>query len=180
MFDPTIFDNLKVVFEGKLYDVEREAGILIVGREDIIDLAGYNRTFRMRVKPQDGSCIAELQISSGLADFTGELRGIRIVDEEPGAELQLTFELPGEQAVHSHHVHEQLTALWAESADIIHERSYQLEPYGDATTSISAEPADNGVYRIRAKFRQKVNESHIDDIDSLIDHVLKSIEALES
>ncbi|MBN3526939.1 hypothetical protein [Paenibacillus apiarius] len=178
MFDPTIFDNLKVVFEGKLYDVEREADMIIVGREDIIDLAGYNRIFRMRMKPQAGSCIAELQISSGLPDFAGELRGIRIVDEEPGALLQLVFELPGEQAVHSHRIHERLTALWADSADIVHERSYLLAPCSVAANT--TEPADNGTYRIQVKFRQKINESHIDDIDSLMDHVIRSIETLES
>ncbi|KPV55085.1 periplasmic component, partial [Paenibacillus sp. A3] len=50
MFDPTIFDNLKVVLEGHLYDLDAEQTIRVIGREDFIDLASMKRIFSMRIR----------------------------------------------------------------------------------------------------------------------------------
>ncbi|QNG61538.1 hypothetical protein H4O14_08705 [Bacillus sp. PAMC26568] len=38
MFDPTAFDNLKVVLEGEIYDADLEGIIEVIKRKDIVDL----------------------------------------------------------------------------------------------------------------------------------------------
>lgn len=48
MFDPTVFDNLKVVLEGCVYDYDLEDKIVVTGRNDIVDLATLTRTFSIR------------------------------------------------------------------------------------------------------------------------------------
>jgi hypothetical protein len=48
MFDPTVFDNLKVVLEGCVYDYDLEEKIAVTGRSDIVDLATLTRTFSVR------------------------------------------------------------------------------------------------------------------------------------
>ena len=45
MFDPTIFDNLKVVAEGAVYDLDLQGEILITNRIDQVDLATLSRYY---------------------------------------------------------------------------------------------------------------------------------------
>ncbi|CAM2868296.1 hypothetical protein PASE110613_05140 [Paenibacillus sediminis] len=174
MFDPTIFDNLKVVFEGSIYDLDREGEVLVIDRKDQIDLASFERMFLMRIHRPGGNCRVEVRITSGLADFAGELGGIRIADEAPGVRLQFMFQLPDKQSTHFHTFHERLTTIWSDSVYIKHERTIGLE------TDESAAQFDEGIYRILLTFRTKIDESHIDDIESLLEHLLESMDSLES
>lgn len=56
MFDPTIYENLKVVVEGELYDRDSDGEIAIINREDIVNLATMSRsylvTFTLKNSPQ--------------------------------------------------------------------------------------------------------------------------------
>lgn len=48
MFDPTAFDNLKVVFEGAVYDLDLSGDIQILDRKDLFDFAHYDRCYQIR------------------------------------------------------------------------------------------------------------------------------------
>ena len=39
MFDPTAYDNLKVILEGAVYDLDLSGELKIIERNDIVDLA---------------------------------------------------------------------------------------------------------------------------------------------
>ena len=45
LFDPTAFDNMKVVLEGAVYDRDLFGDILIVSRDDLVNLATLSRKF---------------------------------------------------------------------------------------------------------------------------------------
>lgn len=47
MFDPTAFENMKTVFEGAAYDLDLSGEAAIIGRNDIVDLAGMSRDYRI-------------------------------------------------------------------------------------------------------------------------------------
>lgn len=94
MFDPTIYDNLKTVLEGACYDLDAEGEFLVTGREDLVDLASYSRTFRLRVRRGEGRCEAAVALISDLADFAGELRRVHLAGEPPGARVQLELQFP--------------------------------------------------------------------------------------
>ncbi|KHF29150.1 hypothetical protein LR68_02142 [Anoxybacillus sp. BCO1] len=48
MFDPTIFDNLKTVVEGAVYDLDtNDELIAIIDRSDIVDLAKFTRAYAL-------------------------------------------------------------------------------------------------------------------------------------
>lgn len=44
---PTVFDNLKTVLEGSIYDFEGQEVLEVVSRDDLVDLANLSRTFRV-------------------------------------------------------------------------------------------------------------------------------------
>ena len=71
MFDPTIYDNLKVVLEGEIYDRDLAGAIQIVDRSDIVDLAIMSRIFIMRFQNRElPDAIAEIKLHAG-ADIMG-------------------------------------------------------------------------------------------------------------
>ena len=45
MFDPTAFENMRVVMEGILYDKDLSGDIMIVDRNDVINTAKMSRNF---------------------------------------------------------------------------------------------------------------------------------------
>lgn len=47
MFDPTAFENLKIVIEGAVYDRDFSGEILVTDRNDIINLAKLERRFEI-------------------------------------------------------------------------------------------------------------------------------------
>jgi len=113
MFDPTIFDNLKVVLEGLVYDHDLAGRIMITDRSDWIDLAKLSRSFRIRFrirtpddpvqataewadagqKEHDRHFIqAEIVLSAGVKDLAGEIMGLNMGDaDRPGCELKIRW-----------------------------------------------------------------------------------------
>ncbi|SDC54033.1 hypothetical protein SAMN02799630_00063 [Paenibacillus sp. UNCCL117] len=167
MFDPTIFDNLKVVMEGRLYDLDAEGSIRITGREDLIDLAALSRTFRMTIQPARGRCSAVVTLTSGLTDFAMERRIARPAELRCGAELQLALELPASYQPYSGALHDYLTRLWGEEADIRHTLSVPLLPSQGGAQLWAADAPD--MYRIVIRFARKIDESHIEDLEQWLD-----------
>jgi hypothetical protein len=49
MFDPTVFDNLKVIIEGAIYDLDLDGELQVVNRRDLVDLANMSRQFSMDI-----------------------------------------------------------------------------------------------------------------------------------
>ena len=64
MFDPTVFDNLKVVLEGAVYDLDLKGQIEIIDRSDLVDLAKMSRTYSV--------CMAKEQVE-GLIELTTDV-----------------------------------------------------------------------------------------------------------
>lgn len=90
MFDPTVFDNLKVITEGYIYDLDMENKIVITDRSDIIDLAimsrRYTVTFALNEnKPQS----AMIRIEMNHNQIAGEL--LHKI-KKTGCNLKVTFQ----------------------------------------------------------------------------------------
>ncbi|MBG9791527.1 periplasmic component [Paenibacillus dendritiformis] len=173
MFDPTIFDNLKVVLEGKIYDVDQEGKWLVIGREDLIDLARFGRTFCMRVQRPGEACTAALTLASGLADFAAELRGLRLVGKEPGARLELSFELAGDYTARAGEMGGRLASIWGDAVIMRQERTIPVPPRIGAASA-----ADEGMHRIVLTFRQPIDERHLGELGALVMQTLDSLRLL--
>ncbi len=55
MFDPTAFDNLKVVLEGIVYDMDLNGMIQILDRNDFVNIAKMERTYNISFSLNDVS-----------------------------------------------------------------------------------------------------------------------------
>lgn len=182
MFDPTIFDNLKVVFEGALYDLDHDGRVLVSGREDIVDIAQMSRTFRLQVRKPDSEIYATLVLTSGLLDFAGELRRIHLADQLPGCELAIQFQLPVSHVQQASAIDRHFQTVWGEVAEVRQEVITVLVPdvSEDADPIVSANMNSRlDRYRIGLEFRAKIDEDNITDVESLLQHLVATMEFLD-
>ncbi len=89
MFDPTVFDNLKVVIEGYIYDMDLENQIAVIDRSDIIELATMSRKYSISYKGiKKKRMTAKLQIEMPHHELSGELLQTKV---KPGCIVKLSL-----------------------------------------------------------------------------------------
>lgn len=168
MFDPTIYDNLKVVVEGTIYELDFSGKIKVTNRQDIVDLATMSRKFAMRFQAPGAAAsypAANIILQAAMDDLAAEM----IAGEGKQAGCRLTVELftkvthPEKECAE---MAKRLTALWNGRPLITQKISYV---YG------SNEP---GVNRILLDFNRKINEDQLEDIPNLIDYSFQSLRIL--
>lgn len=90
MFDPTAFDNMKVIVEGILYDKDLDGDYLIIDRDDLINLSKMNRefsiTFKQNSKKNNVSC--KFTLATTAKDLYSELLAS---SEDVGCYVEQTF-----------------------------------------------------------------------------------------
>ncbi|MDF2669249.1 MAG: hypothetical protein K0R67_1555 [Paenibacillus sp.] len=170
MFDPTIFENLKVVMEGAVYDLDLEGLVLVVGRHDLVDLADMSRSFVIRFRLKDGHCTGELRLSAALSDLAGEK--LEWKNAYPGCSLELRFQLEmRETSLACRTIQRELEGLWDRRPEITQTLSFTYSPEGDS--------APMYVNEIRCTFNRKIDEGHWSDFPELLDIMVDSLEVLE-
>jgi hypothetical protein len=168
LFDPTIYDNLKVVLEGSVYDLDLEGRILVTNRSDRIELATMSRccSFRFREQPETGPAQAEIGLSASLADLAAEL--LRPSGGAPGCELDIAFETrvldPDTQCPV---IERELLSIWDHRPQVRQRLSFELpqreEGYAD---------------RITLRFGRKLDENQAEDFPQLVGFALRSLQWL--
>lgn len=167
MFDPTIYENLKVVFEGAVYDLDLDGQIVVIHRSDLIDLAAMSRSYMVRYRLRDGRSSAEIRLSAGLVDLAGEKLEWR--NALPGCGLEICFSLtlhnPETACNNIRHILEQ---IWATHTSIVQTLSYR---FGDDGSRCHNE--------IVIRFGRKIGEGQVEDIPDLLEHTLRTLRQLE-
>lgn len=171
MFDPTIFDNLKVVAEGAVYELDLAGEILITNRMDQIDIAKLSRyyavSFRKKDKGED-SVHGEFRIYAGVHDLSAELLEYP-ADQSIGCNIEIVFfttvkdqkkDCEATQAV--------LWDVWGNRPSITQKISFLYEP-GPSVKM------DNTIY---LKFDRKIGEAQVDDLPIMVDYMIESIDHL--
>ncbi|MFC0214675.1 hypothetical protein ACFFK0_19910 [Paenibacillus chartarius] len=164
MFDPTIYDNLKVVLEGCVYDLDLDGKILVTNRSDRVELASMARSCSIRFREIDGgAAAAELGLHTELADLAAEL-----LEQEhivPGCVLTVRFETFTTDPQHDcPTVEKALLDIWEDRPDVVQTVSYQW-PRSTAASQL----------HISLDFRRKVDESHAADFPKLVQAAAHSL-----
>lgn len=173
MFDPTIFDNVKVVLEGAVYDMDLSGRIRILNREDLIDLSSMSRRYMLRfADSQDTTdCIfAEIHLKAGMSDLAAEI--LESDKAVPGCILEIVFEERVENGIAPlddicERTQMRLADIWGSRYSLHQTVSYA---YGLQPNAY--------VYRTRLDFGRKFDENVIEDIPELLEHTLLSLQRL--
>ncbi|SDY02209.1 hypothetical protein [Paenibacillus sp. CF384] len=169
MFDPTVFDNLKVAIENQVYDLDNIAGqILITDRVDRLEMAVMARVFALQFTLVNGGGITgEIRLEASLKDLAVEL--LEHKGENPGCTLRLRFFMPVQDMdAECKAIERKLIELWQPELPPTQTLSFT---YGEQTVSYFNE--------IELHFNRKINEEQMEDLPDLIDHVMQTLEALD-
>lgn len=168
MFDPTIFDNLKVVIEGAVYDLDAAGAIFVTDRADQVDLAKMTRKYQIQFREQGAktNSLAEIQLRIDSTDLFDEIN--ERADRYIGCQLMIAFET---DAINVDDDCPKLDALmkeiWANRPKVEQKLSFIFGAWPPKCAN-----------RITLDFGRKINEEQIEDIESLVDHVLHTLQRI--
>ncbi|MFM9326716.1 hypothetical protein [Paenibacillus mesotrionivorans] len=176
MFDPTVFDNVKVMLEGEVYDRDLAGAIQVAAREDLVDLASLSRTFRIafRAKPSAGLYTAWVELSSSLRNIAAEI--LEQSKAEAGCSLTVSFIANIPHARGAEETNPQSVCAQADAAvKAVWGGQYQLEQQVTHTYGFGKETVS---HTLRLLFGRTFTEAVIDDLPELVSHTIKTLEQL--
>jgi hypothetical protein len=171
MFDPTAFDNMKVVIEGALYDLDLAGEIVITDRNDIVNMAKMSRSFDVHFQltsSQQASVTAKLEIKADLINLAAELLPNSLSQKDAGCTIKLQFFHYGiTDEGQLKKIREIMTDIWGESRQI--------------SQSVTYTPSKSLIHNsISIEFARLINEDQMDDLVDMIDFMMKTIEHVQS
>ncbi|MET3210294.1 UNVERIFIED_CONTAM: hypothetical protein ABIC26_003242 [Paenibacillus sp. PvR008] len=168
MFDPTVFDNLKVAMENAVYDLDNlDSRIEITQRIDRLEMSVMAREFtvQFRLKEQP-DVTAEIHLKADLNNLAAEI--LEIEDQIPGCGLLLRFNMQiREIETQCSRIENILTEIWKPD----------LRPV-QTLSLIYGEKASTYQNRIELRFSRQINEDQMEDIPELLEHILLTLTEL--
>lgn len=170
MYDPTVFENLKVAFENRVYDLDTiEREIRITNRSDQMDFAILARKFAIQFTLFDLEDVtAEIILEASLRDLADEI--LEVTGKNPGCSLTLRFQKHVQQAAtQCPRIEEVLSDVWENEVLVIQTLSFM---YGDDEFGY--------LNNIEVKFRTKINEENMSEIPDFLHSVLDALRVLHA
>ncbi|MFC7395303.1 hypothetical protein [Scopulibacillus cellulosilyticus] len=168
MFDPTIYENLKVVIEGAVYELDLNGNLSVIDRVDNIDLAKMSRDFSLTFTKRDGTVSAKLTLSANTQTLSAE-----ILDADTanlGCQLKITF------YVNVQHPETDCEAILF----LINKHWRKYRP--SVTQHLSYIYGEyNGEFQdaINISLNESINESHISEVKEFLASIIDTLTSLE-
>jgi hypothetical protein len=171
MFDPTAFDNMKVVIEGALYDLDLAGEIVITDRNDIVNMAKMSRSFDVHFQlssTQQVTVTAKLEIKADLINLAAELLPNSLLQKHSGCTIKLHFLHQGiTDEVQLKRIKEVLLDIWGETRQI--------------SQSVTLIPSKSLIQNcISIEFDRLISEDQIDDLVEMIQFMMTTNQNLQS
>jgi hypothetical protein len=172
MFDPTAFDNIKVVVEGAIYDKDLDGELVVINREDLVDLANLSRTFNLAfslIQSNKSDSYVELKIRAGLKNLASELLEMDYSSTLAGCMVTIHFHLKhsNDNKIFSN-IQKVLEDIWGEDRMI--EQAVKINPLKRTDTIFN---------EATIQFNRLVVEDQIDDLTEMIDYIVLTLKQLE-
>lgn len=168
MYDPTVFENLKVAFENRVYDLDTiERDIRITNRSDQMDFAILARRFAIQFTLFDQENVsAEVILDTSLRDLADEI--LESPGGNPGCALTVRFQKQVRQATaQCQRIEEKLNAIWENEVLVI-----------QTLSSIYGEEESGYLNNVEVKFRTKIDEENMSEIPDFLHSVLDALRVL--
>ncbi|MBS4199296.1 hypothetical protein KHA93_06455 [Bacillus sp. FJAT-49732] len=168
MYDPTVFENLKVAFENHIYDLDNIDHIItILDRVDRMDLAVLARDFSIHFALVDHPDItAEIVLEASIEDLAEEI--LEWPGANPGCSITLRFyKRIDNVAIQCNDIEQALNSIWENEIELTQTLSFKY-----------AQEGSDYIDTIEVRFKHKINEENMNEIGDFLDHVLKTLEEL--
>ncbi|PKR85522.1 hypothetical protein [Heyndrickxia camelliae] len=160
MFDPTAYENMKVVIEGSAYDLDLEGQIRVVDRKDIVDLATLSRQYELTFCLKHSSTImAKLTLEANLNQLAAEL--LQNGDQKQvGAFVHISFTWDGSSKTYMNKIKEH----WGP------EHIYEERKMHSSINGVKEE--------IIISFSRLITEDMMDDLVEMIHFTVQTLQTL--
>jgi len=166
-FDPTAYENFKIIIEGSLYDADFTGDIKIINRSELVDLAVLSRSFEMQFKlPDYAGLIGGIQIRASLKNLADEI--LFHNDSLAAAHIDVYFQYDEKDESKEEMVHSLASVLrhiWGSEREIL--------------TSVTKHYHNNAyshhVNKIVVSFNRLVTEEQADDLYELVEFAIRSL-----
>lgn len=191
MMDPTIYENIKVVIEGVIYDLDLEGSLYVSRRSDQIDLSSLSRSYTIQFKHRSAhesadyknddvlkeqlskEVFAEMRLYAGLKDLATEILELKSEDQ-PGCRLEIAFMTKVTDVKKAAQlIRETLSEVWGADVSIRQKISYTFMDKSQENHELS--PYLN---EVTLDFKRKINEEQVEDIERLMEHIMRSLQIL--
>ena len=170
MFDPTAFDNLKVIVEGAVYDFDLHGDILVTNRKDMMDLASLSRMYSISFQLTETfktMVEATFSLSVDAKNLSGEI--LEVPQFIPGCEMKLEFSFEMEQPeVGCEEIETLLHSIWGKERMITQKISYE---YNKQAISYHN--------KVEVLFQKAITEDHVDDLIAVISHMIETVRTIQ-
>lgn len=172
MFDPTAFDNMKVVIEGAFYDRDSAGEIVITDRNDLINLAKMSRLFNLCITLPDKkvpNVTARLELESRLENLAAELLTSSPPNKLPGCYIRLQFFLEHIDEIKVYQGIEAIfSEIWGETRKIT--QAVEYNPLAKPNKCKNVVTVD---------FIRVIGEEQLDDIVEMTDFMVITLQRLQ-
>ena len=169
MFDPTAFDNMKVVIEGALYDRDIQGEIVITDRNDWLNMAKMTRSFDISFRIPNDTVIAKVEITSNLINLAAELLPAIQTERNAGCYVKLQFILKQLEEFNDQKINHIVMDIWGEDREILLSNQYNpLEEENDFSTIVWVD------------FVRLITEDQMDDLVEMTGFIITTLERLNS
>lgn len=171
MFDPTAFDNMKVVIEGAIYDRDLEGELLVKNREDIVDLANLSRTFNLAFSLRETgrtNYFAVLKIQAGLKNLAAEVLEMDESMSLAGCLISVIFHLQhrDEKEIFIE-IQEVLEEIWGRERMI--EQTVKINPLKKSEILAN---------EVTINFKRLILEDQLGDLIEMLDYIVLSLKRI--
>lgn len=159
MFDPTVFDNLKVVIEGYIYDLDLGNEISIIHRSDVIDMATMSRKYSIQfVSDHFRSTFVQVDINMDQQQLAGEL--LQTINN-PGCVVSLTFVENSKSQDYDVFFYKKLKKNWSGNQDVV------LISIKEQTMS-----STKHIHKYQVNFTSLFGEDDLEELLNIVDHAI--------
>ncbi|QWU44893.1 hypothetical protein [Bacillus sp. NP247] len=170
MFDPTAFENLKVIVEGAVYDFDLHGDILVTDRKDVMDLASLSRMYSISFQLTETfktMVEATFSLSVDAKNLSGEI--LEAPQFIPGCEMKLEFSFEMEQPeIGCGEIETLLHSIWGKERMITQKISYE---YNKQAISYHN--------KVEVLFQKAITEDHVDDLIAVISHMIETVRTIQ-
>ncbi|WP_066061220.1 hypothetical protein [Neobacillus soli] len=167
MFDPTAFDNMKVIIEGALYDRDISGEIVITDRNDCINMAKMSRQFDVSFRLPNSSITAKIELESRLANLAAELIPGALSMKLAGCHVRLHFYLEHGEGKDYQMIKDILLDVWGVTRKIT--ISVQYNPLEKEKRIVNVLTVD---------FDRLISEDHMDDLVEMTEFMVTTLKNL--
>ncbi|MBS8264600.1 hypothetical protein DYI25_09140 [Mesobacillus boroniphilus] len=172
MFDPTAYENIKVVIEGDIYDRDLSGEIIVIDRNDWINTAKLSRKYEISFTKrgyEPNLLSAMMTIEAGLENLSAELLESVDAKQLAGCKVNISFSLfhKNDMDVFKE-IQKVLENIWGRDRAIM--QTAVMNPLENKSRIQT---------HAKVSFNRLVFEEQIDDLSEMIDYMIASLEKLK-